>query len=32
MLMQKVFAVTFILGFPVGSVVKNSPAKQETWV
>ena len=32
MLMQKVFAVTFILGFPGGSVVKNSSAKQETWV
>ena len=22
----------FILGFPSGSVVKNLPAKQETWV
>ena len=25
MLMQKVFAVTFILGFPGGAVVKNLP-------
>ena len=29
MLMQKIFVVAFILGFLGGSMVKNSPAKQE---